>query len=471
MAKFTLLEPILGELLHEIRQWHKRLQGFGTGIGVYSVQLDEDAMAAPLSLALQHTPDTALPAPVPHRPRLADWLARTNDVTSVFLSAGQIPGLINLGGGLPDPGTWPVEEMADLAARLIREHPAETLGYGPIPGLPALRDLIAQRYSTGDVQLTRDNVLITTGGMQALDLVGRVLLHPADSIAAQSPAYLGALDAWLPHQPQYRPMRIGSAGHDPLRALDGAQFAYTVPNFSNPSGRLVTLAERQALVAAAHATGTWLIEDDPYGVLYYDGEPLPRLLELSAASQPGQPYDGPVIYMGSLSKELTPGLRIGWVIAAPRLIAALATAKQGTDMCSSGLSQMLALRALELGLTERIRPRILELYRARRDALCQAMQQHLADLLDWQVPSGGMFVWATARDPRLNTDLLLEQALAHGVCISPSSVFDPEGLDRRALRLNFTLNEPELLAEGARRLALAIRATLAQAGTPSIAAG
>ncbi|QRZ15827.1 PLP-dependent aminotransferase family protein [Paracoccus methylovorus] len=397
------------------------------------------------------------------RPAFAPWLSRTNDVTSVFLAAGRVPGLINLAGGLPEPSVWPVDELADLAAQAIRSHPDETLGYGPIPGLPALRDLIAARFSTDTLRLSRENVLITTGGMQALELMGKVLLQPGGLIAAQSPAYLGALDAWMPHSPQYRPMRIEANDFDPHAALEGAQFAYTVPNFSNPSGRLVALPERQALIAAAHATGTWLIEDDPYGALYYEGEPLPRLLDLSAAERPG-PYDGPVVYMGSLSKELAPGLRIGWVIAAPDMIAALATAKQGSDMCSSGLSQMLALRALEAGMIDRIRPEVLSIYRARRDALCAAMQAHLAEDLDWQVPVGGMFVWATARDPRLDTDRLLEHAMAQGVCISPSSVFDPEGLDRRSLRINFTLNAPEQLEEGCRRLSRAIRAALAEAG-------
>lgn len=406
---------------------------------------------------------TSQPQPVDtapaRRPLFADWLAHSNDVTSVFLAAGQNPDLVNLAGGLPEPALWPVEELAELAAEAVRNHPTETLAYGPIPGLPALRDLIAQRFSAPGLELSRDNVLITTAGMQALELVGKVLLEPGATIAAQSPAYLGALDAWMPRAPRYRPMRIGADGFDPHRALAGAQFAYTVPNFSNPSGRLVTLAERHTLVEAAHDTGTWLVEDDPYGVLYYDGNPLPRMLTLSAARAPGR-YDGPVVYMGSLSKELTPGLRLGWVIAAPEMIAALATAKQGSDMCSSGLSQMLALGAFRRGIPERILPQMLATYRERRDALCDALQTHLAGHLDWQRPGGGMFVWARARDPRLDSDRLLHRALAHGVCISPSSVFDPEGLDRGAMRLNFTLNPPDRLEEGVRRLAAAIHATL-----------
>ena len=397
-------------------------------------------------------------------PALADWLSQTNDVTQVFLAAGQVPDLINMAGGLPEPALWPVDQIADLTARIIRDHPAQALGYSPIEGLPELRDVIAARFSRPGLALTRDNVLITTGGMQALDLLGKVLLNPGGIIAAQSPTYLGALDAWRPRAPSYRPMHLGANGFDPLAALQGAQFAYTVPNFSNPTGRLVPVAERQALLDAARSTGTWLVEDDPYGTLCYDGPPLPRILDLAAT---GAAYEGPVIYLGTLSKELAPGFRIGWVIAAPRMIAALTTAKQGSDMCTSGLCQMIALRAFQAGLTDQILPLVLDTYRQRRDALCAAMDRLLAPFLDWQIPQGGMFVWATARDPRLDTDRLLRAALDHGVCITPGSTFDPMGQDRRSIRINFTLNPQDRLAEGTRRLAKAIAATLADGPTAS----
>lgn len=396
------------------------------------------------------------------RPAFAKWLSQTNDVTQTFLSAGLIPGLINMAGGLPDPSTWPIPELAELARRAVADHPGDALAYPPISGLPALRDLIAARYSAPGLELTRANVMITSGGMQALDLIGKVLLERGSLIASQSPAYLGALDAWRPHHPVYRTMRLEANDFDPVAGLTGAQFAYTVPNFSNPTGRLVSLGERQALVDAAHATGTWLVEDDPYGTLYYDGAPLPRMLTLSGQKASG-PYDGPVVYMGTLSKELAPGFRVGWVIAAPAMITAMVAAKQGSDMCTSGLSQRIALDGFASGLTDRVLPHILALYRARRDVLCEAMAAHLSDLFTWDVPSGGMFVWATARDPRMNTDHLLRVGLDHGVCISPSSVFDPEGQNRRAVRLNFTLNEPDKLVEGTRRLAAAARASLAQA--------
>jgi 2-aminoadipate transaminase len=392
------------------------------------------------------------------RPAFARWLGTTNEVTRRFLAAARIPGLINIAGGLPAPEVYPAAELAAMARRVIEQQPQDTLGYGPIEGLPELRDALAARFSTAELRLGRDNVLITTSGMQGLDLIGKVLLEEGGLIAGQFPTYLGALDAWRPRRPAYRNLVLEDAAFDPVAALAGAQFAYTVPNFSNPTGRLVDLLMRQALVDAAHGAGTWLVEDDPYGTLHYDGAPLPRLIELSGRKGRGQGYDGPILYMGTLSKEIAPGLRIGWVIAAPEMIAALTVAKQGSDMCTSGVTQRIALAALESGLIERLQPAIVSLYRQRRDALCAALTEHLADHFTWEVPVGGMFVWTVARDPALDTDRLASVALEAGVCVSPSSVFDPTGQNRCALRLNFTLNPPDKLAEGIRRLAAAVRA-------------
>ncbi len=392
------------------------------------------------------------------RPAFARWLGTTNEVTRHFLAAGRIPGLINMAGGLPAPEAYPAAELAAMAQRAVEEHPQECLGYGPIEGLPDLRDALAARFSTQELRLARDNVLITSSGMHGLDLIGKVLLEEGGLIAGQFPTYLGALDAWRPRNPTYRNLVLEGTGFDPVSSIEGAQFAYTVPNFSNPTGRLVGLEMRQALVDAAHRTGTWLIEDDPYGGLLYDAPPLPRMIELSAHARRGRTYDGPVIYMGTVSKEIAPGLRIGWVIAAPEMIEALTLAKQGSDMCTSGITQRIALGALESGLVERLRPMILALYRERRDALCAALAEQLADRFEWEVPVGGMFVWAVARDPGFDADRLLPIALEAGTCVAPSSVFDAAGRNRRALRLNFTFNPPDRLAEGVRRLATAVTA-------------
>lgn len=399
-------------------------------------------------------------APGVGRPSFAAWLSTTNDVTRTFLSVAERADVINLAGGLPEPATYPTEELAGLAAEALRKHGPEVLGYSQIDGLPALRDRLAERFSDEHVRLTRENVIVTTAGMQALDLIGKVLLEQGSVIAAHAPTYLGAIDAWRPRAPRYRPFTPGSNMLDYPTAFEGASFAYTVPNFSNPSGKLVTHGQRVAMVEAAHETGVWLVEDDPYGGLYYEGAPLPRLLSLSGklmGEADAGPYRGPVVYTGTLSKEVAPGLRVGWVIAAPEMIRALTVAKQGSDMCTSGLSQRLALDAMDARLPERMQPQILALYRARRDALCDAMEEHLGSLFVWEKPQGGMFVWATARDPSLDTDALMRLGLEEGVCVTPSSVFDVTGEDRRAIRINFTLNAPERLHEGVRRLAVAAR--------------
>ena len=396
--------------------------------------------------------------PAVTRPAFARWLGTTNDVTRTFLAATRIPGLINMAGGLPAPETYPAAEVAEIARRAIADHPGDTLAYGPIEGLPELRDALARRFSSDALRLTRANVLVTTSGLQGLDLIGKVLLEEGGVTAGQFPTYLGALDAWRPRLPTFRNLVLDEPGLEPVAVFTGAQFAYAVPNFSNPTGKLVGLETREALVDAAHQTGTWLIEDDPYGGLHYDAAPLPRLIELSGRKRSGAPYDGPVLYLGTLSKEIAPGLRIGWVIAAPEMIEALTLAKQGSDMCTSGVTQRIALGALEAGLIERIQPSIVDLYRGRRDALCAAMAEYLADMFQWEVPSGGMFVWAVARDPALDTDVLLKRAMEAGVCITPSSVFDATGENRRAIRVNFTRNEPEKLREGVKRLAAAVMA-------------
>ncbi|MGI9351818.1 MAG: PLP-dependent aminotransferase family protein [Rhizobiaceae bacterium] len=391
-----------------------------------------------------------------NRAAYADWLGNTNDITRMFLAASQIPDLINIAGGLPEPSVYPVKELAEIAERAVSDFPEEALNYPPIEGLPRFRDHIAERFSTDGVKLGRENVLITTGGMQGLDLVGKALLNEGALVATQSPAYLGAIDAWRPRMPQYRPFYPGRNDFEPAKVFKGAQFSYSVPNFSNPSGKLIDTNQRQAMVDASHDTGTWLIEDDPYGTLYYDSEPLPRMLAMSAAKQGGV-YCGPVIYMGTLSKEVAPGLRVGWVIADPEMIEKLTIVKQGSDMCTSGLSQLVALEALSGGLAEKILPLILDTYRTRRDALCAAMDEHLSDLFEWEKPVGGMFVWAVARNPDVNTDDILEEALRYKVCVSPSSAFDPEGKYKRAFRINFTLNPPDRLTEGISRLASATR--------------
>lgn len=398
--------------------------------------------------------------PVVEPAAFAGWLSETNEITRAFLAAGQIPGLLNIAGGLPEPATYPGPQIAKLAQRVIETHPTETLGYGPIEGLPELRNAIAHRFSTKNVKLTAANVLITTSGMQALDLLGKVLLNEGDLIAGQFPTYLGALDAWRPRRPRFRNMDLNAAAFDPFQAMKGAKFAYTVPNFSNPTGRLVGLEARRTLLAASRQTGAWLVEDDPYGSLCYDGPLPPNLLDL--ALQTGELSN--TVYLGTMSKLISPGLRVGWVIARPKMISALTLAKQGSDMCTSGITQRITHEILKSDLIKATQSQVLDMYRRRRDALCAALNSYLAEWFEWEVPAGGMFVWARARDESIDTDRLFEIALDEKVCISPSSVFDAHGENRQGIRLNFTLNDEVKLTEAVQRLAKAVQRQLVEKG-------
>ncbi len=397
-------------------------------------------------------------APRP-RPSNAAWLGSGNSITQEFLSIGGRSDIISLAGGLPASELYPVEAIERATGDALRRWGAAALEYGPVEGLPALRDAIAARAEamTG-AAFNRDNVLLTTGAMQGLDLLGKVLVDPGDLIVAQFPTYLGALDAWRPRLPRYA--RLDWRAPDDAATLAAAKFVYTVPNYSNPTGVLVPQPDRLALLDRVTEAGTWLVEDDPYLPLQLDGPAGPSLLA-HAAARGARPYRGPVIYLGTLSKSLVPGLRVGWVVADPGLIRLLALAKQGTDLSGSVFTHAVALSLLDSGIEAPQVARTIAAYRPRRDALCAAAATSLGEWFTWDVPPGGMFVWLRATHPGIDTDRLYHAALSEGVAFVPSSVFDPEGGLRDAMRLNFSRNPPDILAEGVRRLARAVRRTVA----------
>jgi len=272
---------------------------------------------------------------------------------------------------------------------------------------------------------------------------------------AQSPAYLGALDSWRPRGPRYHKLDWDGEDAGFTTALAQAKFVYCVPNYSNPTGVLVSQDRRAALLDKVIAAGTWLVEDDPYNSIQLDGPPGRSILAQCAARHLG-PYDGPVIYLGTLSKSLVPGLRVGWVIAEPGMIQTLALAKQASDLSSSMFTHAVALELLEQNFDQEHSRSILPHYRERRDALCEEASRRLADWFDWDVPVGGMFVWMRNRDRTIDTDELYRFAIEEKVAFVPSSVFDFTGEDRFAMRLNFTRSSPEVIREGVRRLERAI---------------
>ncbi|MBM3548836.1 MAG: PLP-dependent aminotransferase family protein [Alphaproteobacteria bacterium] len=389
------------------------------------------------------------------RPERAQWLRSSNDITQQFLAFGGRPDVVSLAGGLPAAELYPIEAVKQATRRALERHGSAALEYGAVEGFPPLRDLIAARISaeTGGT-FTAANVLLTTGSMQALDLLGKALIDPGDLIVAQAPTYLGALDAWRPRAPSYRKLDWQSPDRT---LLAKAKFAYAVPNYSNPTGVLVSQERRAALLDAVRDAGTWLVEDDPYLTMQLDGPPGPSILA-HAAGRSRAAYDGPVIYLGTVSKSLVPGLRVGWAVGDPEMIRTLTLTKQATDLSSSMFAQSVAFELMRAGVDQEHSASIVPVYRERRDALCSEATRHLKDWFEWDVPSGGMFVWMRSRDGAIDTDELYKFAVEEKVAFVPSSVFDFDGKDRTAMRVNFTRSSPEVIGEGVRRLGRAIEA-------------
>lgn len=387
------------------------------------------------------------------RPESAAWLRASNDITQQFLAFGGRADVVSLAGGLPAAELYPIEAIQEASRRALDVHGTAALEYGAVEGFPPLRRLIAERMAaeTGGT-FTAANVLLTSGSMQALDLLGKVLIDPGDLIVAQAPTYLGALDAWRPRRPAYQPLDWESPD---VETLAKAKFAYAVPNYSNPTGVLVPQERRLALLERVRAAGTWLVEDDPYLTMQLDGPPGASILTRDAARHRG-PYDGPVIYLGTVSKSLVPGLRVGWAVAAPEMIQRLTLAKQATDLSSSMFTQAVAHDLLSRDVDRRHSESIVPVYRERRDALVSEAALRLSEWFEWEVPPGGMFVWMRSKNQSIDTDELYKFAVDEKVAFVPSSVFDFTGEDRFAMRVNFTRSSPEVIREGVRRLGRAI---------------
>jgi len=390
------------------------------------------------------------------RPATANWLSSSNNISQQFLAFGGRNDVVSLAGGLPAAELYPVEAIQAAARLALETHGSAVLEYGAVEGFLPLRELIAERMSrqTGG-SFTAANVLLTTGAMQGLDLIGKVLLDRDDLVVTQSPTYLGALDAWRPRTPSYRKLDWACTDASSDAVLPDAKFVYVVPNFSNPTGVLVPQDQRAALLRKVVDAGTWLIEDDPYHSIALDGPTGANIIELYVRDNPG-PYSGPVIYLGTVSKSIVPGLRVGWMIAEPNMIQNFALAKQSSDMSSSVLTQAITFELLATPFEGEHRAQMVETYRERRDVLCREAAARLGKWFEWSVPVGGMFVWMRSKGQLIDTTELYRFAVEEKVAFVPSVVFDFADDDRFAMRLNFTRSSPELLVEGVRRLQVAV---------------
>lgn len=357
-----------------------------------------------------------------------------------ILKVTERPGVISLAGGLPAAEGFPVPAMAAACARVLRDHPREALQYAASEGFGPLREWVAAELGTQGMVVQAAQVLITTGSQQGLDLVGKVLIDPGSCVAVESPTYLGALQAFNPYEARYLPVACDDEGPLPaaLDAAREARFLYLLPNFQNPSGRCLAAPRRQALAARALALGLPVVEDNPYGDLWFEAPPPPPL-----AATLGEH----ALYLGSFSKVLAPGLRLGYLVAPPALYPKLLQAKQAADLHTPGFNQRVVHEVIKDGFLREHVPTIRARYKAQRDAMQAALVQHLPPGCHWKMPAGGMFFWVEL-PARLDAAALLEQAVEAGVAYVPGAAFFAGDARANTLRLSFVTVTPERIEQG-----------------------
>ncbi len=358
-----------------------------------------------------------------------------------ILKITQRPEIISFAGGLPSPATFPVEHMKAAFDKVLSDNGKVALQYGPTDGYPLLREWIANSLSTATCKILPEQVLMTSGSQQALDLLGKVLIDEGSRVLVETPSYLGALQAFSVYRPEFKSVATDEHGLVPssiAAVAEGARLLYALPNFQNPTGRSLSVERRQELVETCARLGLPLIEDDPYGALSYKGEPFPKMLNMNP--------DG-VIYMGSFSKVLTPGIRLGYVVAPLPLVRRLELAKQAADLHTAQLTQMVVYEVVKDGFLDQHIPTIRALYANQCQVMLDAVAEFFPQGVTWTKPEGGMFIWVTL-PKQIDAMKLLDQAIAAKVAFVPGAPFYANEPETNTLRLSFVTVPPERIREG-----------------------
>jgi 2-aminoadipate transaminase len=384
-----------------------------------------------------------------------------------LLKVTEQPGIISFAGGLPSPEAFPLQRFEEACHKVIAEQADHALQYGRTEGYEPLRDWIASNMARYGIRAKLENVMITSGAQQALDLIGKLFIDRGDRVLVEAPTYLGALQAFNAYGAEYISVPIDSDGlrtdlvEEPLRA--SPKFMYVLPNFQNPAGTTLSEGRRHELVLLADKYGVPIIEDDPYGQLRYEGEHVPSMVVIDRENlRRDAGYSiGNVIYLGTFSKTVAPGLRLGWIVAPPEVIAKLVQLKQSTDLHTSTFTQHVAYEVVRDGFLDEHVKFIRKLYRERRDVMLQALSKFFPPEVKWTRPQGGLFLWVTLPQS-LDSHKILEAAVAQEVAFVPGNSFyaNPVGPVDHHMRLNFSNATPELIQEGVRRLALAVESQL-----------
>lgn len=363
--------------------------------------------------------------------------------------------IISFAGGMPDPTLFPKEILGEIAREVFINHGGKALQYGPTEGVRPLRETIVKMmHEEGLPNVTLENVLVTTASQQALDLIAKVFVDPSDTVIVEAPSYVGGLQALHAFQANFVTVPLDEDGmrtdilEEKVKELQSKgvniKLIYVIPNFQNPAGVTMSLERRKELVRISHTYNIPVIEDDPYGEIRFEGEKIPSLIELDGVKN--------VIELRTFSKILAPGFRLGWIIADKEVISKLALAKQAADLCSPSSTQYIADKFIRDGYMEEYLERVRKTYKAKKDAMLNAMEKYFPKEVKWTKPQGGMFIWVETPE-YINTDELFVEAVRDKkVAYVIGSAFYPYGEDKRHMRLNFTLSTIEQIEEGIKRL-------------------
>lgn len=415
---------------------------------------------------------TPPPRPRPHETALTPGDSARYDVRFASRAAGIVssvmrdlmslserPDIISLAGGFPNTESFEREVFDDVVAAVARDHLASALQYGPTEGLAELRERIVEMMAHEGARARVDDIMVTSGGQQAIDLSIRTFVNPGDTVLAEGPTYPGAVPCFTTYEAQvvHVPMdddglrvdlveevidRLAAEGRPP-------KLLYTIPNFHNPMGVTMSLERRERLVALAHRRELLIVEDNPYGQIRFEGDPLPSLWELDDGA-------GWVIYLSTFSKILAPGVRVGWVAAPAAVLRKMNLGKQAADLASSTISQRFVIEYLRRYDWRDYVVALNSIYRARRDAMLRALEEEMPPEATWTRPSGGLFVWATLPDYLNTTDLLATAVEKHEVAFVPGRGAFLDGRGGSSMRLNFSGVPEPVISEGVRRLGAAV---------------
>jgi 2-aminoadipate transaminase len=363
------------------------------------------------------------------------------------------PGVISLAGGLPDTSTFPPQAFAAQMTRIAQESAAEALQYGPTEGFRETVDCIVEVMGAEGMLPDPEDVIVTTGGQQAIDLLCKALVDPGDAVICEAPTYPGAIPVFCSYQADTIQIECDGEGmridglEATLERLDGEgrrpKFVYSVPTFQNPAGVTMSLARRRRLVELARSRELLVIEDNPYGLLRFGGESLPPLYQLDGGDF--------VIYIGTFSKILSPGIRLGWAVTPPPVMEKVVLGKQAADLCTSTLTQYFVREYFGDGRWREYIESLIDIYRSRRDAMVDALGQYFPPQATWTEPDGGLFVWATLPE-FIDTSDLLAKALREDVAFVPGQAAYVDGRGRNSMRLNFSAGTEDEIREGIRRI-------------------